>query len=1038
MLLVVMAALASVPLAAQRSDTTDTVRPIEALLNPDGTLKLDEGFSGALDPTGWQMTVGSSGEPRFVPSLAASDTLIEGNQYWSDKFGPPGTNGPVYAIVVNDGKVYVGGSFTTAGNAIASNLAVWNGSRWSELAQGVGGPVLSLAIAGDELFVGGQFLSAGNASARSVASCNLQTGVWSALGSGVWAGFTLRKTLPNARVNAIAVDGDNVYIAGFFNEAGPARCYGVAVWNRALARWTSMSRPDTAAIYDILLHDDTVYAVGGALRNARGGVYKWNGTGWSTVAGGVDDTVYAAASYQGSLYIGGRFTSVGPDGASEPVRYVARLDESTDRWVPVGSGVDAMVRSLDVVDGDLYAGGAFTSAGAKAAGSIARWNGAAWESLQSGMGDSIQPVVHGVALAPDGIIAIGSFVTAGTVTAHNVAVFDQSRWWPVGSRHVVDFNTNGVDGSVYALALSGSNLYVGGDFHNAGGKPAAGVARWDGAEWRPLGDGVGGAASFVRTMVVGQDGSLYVGGIFTEAGGSPASGIARWDGTAWSSVAGGVGGPNPYVFALARDGATLYAAGAFTVAGGDSARRIAAFNTTTGTWSPLGTGLRDTADVYSYVTALAIFDGDLYAGGVFTRAGDSLSPNIARWDGTDWSPVGHGIGASVSALAADATDLYVGGDFIAIDTLSARRIARFDGQRWHAMGAGLDGRVYAITVSDSGVTVGGDFTMAGGAPAQRIARFDGSAWHPLSGGTNGQVNAIATDGRMLYAGGHFSIAGGRQANNVAAWDVDGWSSLGSDPTSGLYGPVLAIALDGSDVYVGGIFNTAGGVKTNGIARWDGTAWQPLGRGVDGIVRAIVVDGDYVYVGGEIRRAGDIATGGIARWNRRTESWEDVGGGVSGNSPYVFDMVLRGSDLYVGGSFTGAGAVSANRVARWNTATETWSSLGDGIIGSGYYTYVSALAMDPDGNLYVGGIFPSAGHERANNIARWDGSEWYPMGEGLDNAVYGLAVAHGHVYATGMFRGSGFLDADFIAYWDGQAWNAMGDGLDRPGLRYGVV
>ena len=40
-------------------------------------------------------------------------------------------------------------------------------------------------------------------------------------------------------------------------------------------------------------------------------------------------------------------------------------------------------------DGNLYAGGCFTTAGGTAANYIAQWDGAAWSPLGSGMGDDV-------------------------------------------------------------------------------------------------------------------------------------------------------------------------------------------------------------------------------------------------------------------------------------------------------------------------------------------------------------------------------------------------------------------------------------------------------------------------------------------------------------------------------------------------------------------------------------------------------------------------------------------------------------------------
>jgi hypothetical protein len=68
--------------------------------------------------------------------------------------------------------------------------------------------------------------------------------------------------------------------------------------------------------------------------------------------------------------------------------------------------------------------------------------------------------------------------------------------------------------NVYALAVSGSDLYAGGDFMMAGGNWANHIAKWDGSRWRRLGSGLN---SPVRALAVSGS-VLYAGGYFTTAG----------------------------------------------------------------------------------------------------------------------------------------------------------------------------------------------------------------------------------------------------------------------------------------------------------------------------------------------------------------------------------------------------------------------------------------------------------------------------------------------------------------------------------------
>src|SRR6185436_6679524 len=109
-----------------------------------------------------------------------------------------------------------------------------------------------------------------------------------------------------------------------------------------------------------------------------------------------------------------------------------------------------------------------------------------------------------------------------------------------------------------------------------------------------------------------------------------------------------------------------------------------------------------------------------------------------------------------------------------------------------------------------------------------------------------------------------------------------------------------------------------------IAKWDGTSWSPLGSGMNGSVWALVEHDDgtgpALYAGGDFTTAGGVAANRIARWNGA--SWSALGSGVAGTTtPSVRALVVHddgsGPALYAGGSFTQAGAVIVNRVAKWD-------------------------------------------------------------------------------------------------------------------------
>ena len=96
------------------------------------------------------------------------------------------------------------------------------------------------------------------------------------------------------------------------------------------------------------------------------------------------------------------------------------------------------------------------------------------------------------------------------------------------------------------------------------------------------------------------------------------------------------------------------------------------------------------------------------------------------------------------------------------------------------------------------------------------------------------------------------------------------------------------------------------------------------------------------------------------------------------------------------------------------------------MGSGMNNSVNCLTVTPDGALYAGGFFTTAGGLTANRVAKWNGTSWSALGAGLNNIVYALgAMPNGNVYAGGAFTTSGSSLRTRIARWDGAAWQAAG-------------
>jgi len=371
-----------------------------------------------------------------------------------------------------------------------------------------------------------------------------------------------------------------------------------------------------------------------------------------------DGTLNLDTGFAGSLNVAGYRMVTGsngeprfvPEGDAKAVTKIAspESDPSDVYWDDQFAlpGTDGSVRAVAADgSGNVYIGGDFTAVGAVPANRIARWNGTTWSTLGTGMNNR-----------------------------------------------------------VFALAVSGSDVYAGGEFTT----PGAHIARWNGTAWSALGSGINGA---VYALAAGGS-DVYAGGNFTTAGAVSANNVARWNGTAWSTLGTGM---SSWVYALAVSGSDVYAGGGFMTAGGVSVSRIATWNGTA--WSALGSGMDDT------VRALAVSGNDVYAGGGFTTAGGVGANSIAKWNGSTWSPLGTGMDDWVLALAASGSDIYSAGYFTTAGGTSANRIAKWNGTTWSALGTGMDSFVRALAVTGDALFAGGNFTTAGGKASAYFAEW---------------------------------------------------------------------------------------------------------------------------------------------------------------------------------------------------------------------------------------------------------------------------------------------------------------------------
>lgn len=247
-----------------------------------------------------------------------------------------------------------------------------------------------------------------------------------------------------------------------------------------------------------------------------------------------------------------------------------------------------------------------------------------------------------------------------------------------------------------------------------------------------------------------------------------------------------------------------------------------------------------------------------------------------------------------------------------------------------------------------------------------------------------------------------------------------------------YLPYITSHSQGAALDVQDAIASPGGI----LARSPTGTWSTLSTGVSGgVVRAIVVGLDgLVYVGGTFTAAGATSADFIASYNPQTATWAVLSSATALNAAVQALAVGPDGRIYVGGAFTNAGGVgAADFIAVWDPVAASWAALSTGMDA-----LVNALCWVGN-TLYAGGNFTTAGGGAAARVAAWNGSAWSALGSGAGSAVNALATNGTLLYIGGQFsNGGGVAAADFIGTWNGTVWGALSTGMDASVISLAVA
>jgi hypothetical protein len=457
----------------------------------------------------------------------------------------------VSGLVAAGTDLVAAGSFNKAGATVVNNVARWNGVAWSNIGnaqvqqavgQWLGAPLAGAVISGSVRparwngtawvsdgsppFIPFAFFNDGSAALAGGSPSSLSGG-FARFDGSTWTGLQSpwapgMSGLPNTVFGLQSFNG-SLYEAGSNSFVGADDHW---VSTGGVVRWDGNGWTSTPPLAPVAW---SLATFGGSLvAGINAGVYRLDPGTWTRLGGTIGGTVYGMAQHGTDLVAVGDFEQVG----ISPAEGIARWDGTS--WSALGSGFDIPSgnnpETVVSYGGEIVVGGYLTFSGAAPIHHLVHWTGSAFADLGGGADGE----VYTLAVSGPDLLVGGPFTHVGGVEAHGAARWNGSQWSPLGDNAV----------EVSGFREHGGRLFATGEFLDADGNEAYGAAVWTGERWYPLGSGVDGYASSLDFL--GDD--LYVGGTFGWAFGKPSFNIASLPGVSIVGV-----GDGPRTTALALD-----------------------------------------------------------------------------------------------------------------------------------------------------------------------------------------------------------------------------------------------------------------------------------------------------------------------------------------------------------------------------------------------------------------------------------------------------------------------------------------------------
>ena len=983
-------------------------------------------------------------------AVAAFTTLAEAGPAGAG-FAPNLSGVNVTATAVQpDGKLLIGGRFTTLGGVARANLARLHadGSVDASFTAVINFGVGSIAVQADgKILIGGDFTMVNGVTRIGLARLNTDGTIESTATFNPGTG-------PNQLLRTLAVQADGrILIAGLFSSVNGTPRNGIARLHAdGTLESTATFNPGTgadAAIFSIVVQPDGMILLGGAFQNVNGASRKYiarlhadgslESTATFNIGTGANDWVNAVVVQgDGKILLGGYFTAV--NGASR--RSIARLHangsvESTATFNP-GTGANNRVDSVAVqTDGKILIGGSFSSVNGAPRGRMARLNadGSLESTATFNPGTGANSDVDGVAVQADGgILFCGLFSTVN------------------GSANKLIVRLGNDAATEHLSASSPARV----EWLRGGAGPEVSLVTFEqsidnGANWTPLGAGTrsdggweltglnltangrlrargrtSGAYHNSSSGLVEQVASLVVTG--TPAVGSPTStaitaasavlgGNVTSDGGNTITTRGVVYSPtkttaDPFIedWMHVVTATTTGTTGVFTVNATDLAQgteySFKAFATNNSgasySYSPVATFTTVGVPTVTSPTSASITTTSAILGGHVTSDGGSAitERGLILYPATNANADRLRTGASMTILPVIGTT-----GVFAVNIINL------------TPGTGYTFTAYAINSVGTSYSSGDTFLTPAAAPppgAGEAAVDEG--FIPSLNGNWVQATAVQPDGKTII-GGFFTMAGGESHASLARLNVDGTVDAGftASTNGGVYS--MAVQADGK-ILLGGVFTAVNGEARNFFARLnaDGsledTGTFQHGAGANSAVYNLAVQPDgKILLAGDFTSLNSAPRNHIARLhaNGTLESTTTFNPGTGPDNTVFALAVQPDGKLLLGGAFQNVNGTARSRLARLHAdgSLESTTTFNP---GTGANDWVVSAAVQADGKILLGGYFTTLDGAARNRIARLnangsvESTATFNPGTGADGRVFSVAVqTDGKILLGGAFQ-----------------------------------